>query len=93
MLRLLIILLIFPSIAMCEDSDMPDSIKDVKARHEERLLQLPGVASVGIGLDENGNQAIIVGLTSRDPNTESKIPPRLEGYPVLIQIVGNIKAQ
>ena len=93
MLRLLIILLIFPSIALCEESDMPASIKDVKSRHEASLLQLPGVVSVGVGLDEKGNQAIIVGLTSRDPDTESKIPPRLEGYPVVIRIVGKIKAQ
>jgi hypothetical protein len=92
-LRLLIIVLALPAIAMCEDNDMPNSIKDVKTQHEERLLQLPGVVSVGIGQDENGNPAIIVSLAHPDTDTESQLPNLLEGYPVLVQIVGRIKAQ
>jgi hypothetical protein len=92
-LRLLIIVLALPVIAMCEDSDMPNLINDVKAQHEERLLQLPGVVSVGIGQDENENPAIIIGLAHPDPKTESRLPNRLEGYPVLVWIVGRIKAQ
>ena len=72
---------------------MPPSIKDVKSRHEKRLLQLPGVISVGIGKDENGIPAIIVGLKSSNPQTESQLPTRLEGYPVQVRVVGEIKAQ
>ena len=72
---------------------MPNSIKDVKTQHEERLLQIPGVVSVGIGLDENGKPAIIVGLERPDPETESQLPSQLEGYPVVVRIVGRIKAQ
>ena len=91
--RLLIILLVLPAIAMSEDSKMPNSIKDVKTQHEERLLQIPGVVSVGIGLDENGKPAIIVGLERPDPETESQLPSQLEGYPVVVRIVGRVKAQ
>ncbi len=91
--RLLIILLVLPAIAMCEDSKMPKSIKDVKTQHEERLLQLPGVVMVGIGQDENRNPAIIVGLERPDPETESQLPALLDGYPVVVRIVGRIKAQ
>ena len=72
---------------------MPTSIKEVKTQHEARLLQLPGVVSVGVGRDENGNSAIIVGLERPEPETESQLPSRLEGYPVVIRIVGRIKAQ
>ena len=92
-LRLLFILLVLPALAMCEDNDMQDSIKDVKTRHEDRLLKLPGVTSVGIGQDEGGSPAIIVGLANHDPKTESMIPSRLEGYPVVIRLVGQVKAQ
>jgi hypothetical protein len=91
--RLLIILLALPAIAISEDSKMPKSIKDVKTQHEERLLQLPGVATVGIGQDENGNPLIIVGMERPDPETESQLPTRLEGYTVVVRIVGRIKAQ
>ena len=92
-LRLLIILLVLPAIAMSEDNKKPKSIKDVKTQHEERLLQLPGVVMVGIGQDENGNPAIIVGLERSDPETESQLPTQLEGYPVVVRIVGRIKAR
>ena len=90
--RLLIILLVLPAIAISENNKMPNLIKDVKTQHEQHLLQLPGVVSVGIGQDENGTPAIIVGLERPDPETESQLPTRLDGYPVVVRIVGRIKA-
>ena len=92
-IHLLTILLLLPAIAMCEEYDMPTSIKEVKTKHEARLLQLPGVVSVGLGRDENGNSAIIVGLERPESAKDSHVPSRLEGYPVVIRIVGQIKAQ
>jgi hypothetical protein len=71
---------------------MPSSINDVKARHEAALLRLPDVVSVGIGLDENSNPAIIVGLKRPNPETESQLPTQLQGYTVLVRIVGEIRA-
>ena len=72
---------------------MPLSIKEVKNRHKIRLLQLPGVVSVGIGKDKNGIPVINVGLESPNPETESQLPGRLEGHPVQVRFVGKIKAQ
>jgi hypothetical protein len=72
---------------------MPLSIKEVKKQHEARLLQLPGVASVGIGLDQNGRSAIFIGLDRPNAETEAQIPAELEGYPVRIRVVGTIKAR
>ena len=89
----LFILLVLPAISMGEDGTMPTTIGDVKTQHEARMLQLPGVVSVGIGRDENGNPAIIVGLEGPHSETESQLPVRLEGYPVVVRIVGRIKAQ
>ena len=91
--RLLALLLLLPSMVMCGDEDMPHSIKEVKTQHETRLLQLPGVVSVGIGLDENGQSAIIVGLDKPNPETKAQMPEKLEGYPVVVRVVGPIKAQ
>lgn len=90
---LLVIWIVSIGIAFAEESDMHSSIKEVKSRHEARLLQLPDVVSVGIGRDENGNPAIIVGLNHSNPATESRLPAELEGYPVRLRIVGEIKAQ
>ncbi|NNL76089.1 MAG: hypothetical protein HKO68_07115 [Desulfobacterales bacterium] len=72
---------------------MPTSIKDVKTQYEAQLLQLPGVVSVGIGRDENGKPAILVGLAHPNPATESQLPTRLGGYLVVTRTVGQIKAQ
>jgi len=90
---LLSIVLLTPLLALGDDLDMSSSIQEVKKQHEALLLDMPGVVSVGIGLDPNGNQAIIVGLDGSHPKTEEKIPSILEGFPVVIQIIGPVKAQ
>ena len=79
--------------AMGGACDMSPSIKEVKNKYEAQLLQMAGVVSVGIGLDKNGQQAIIIGLDGPNPKTEAQLPTELEGYPVRIQTVGQIKAQ
>ena len=89
----LVIVLITPWLALGDDLGMSPSIQDVKKQNEERFLTMPGVVSVGIGLDPNGNQAIIVGLDASNPEIESNIPKMLEGIPVIIKIVGSLKAQ
>ena len=91
--KLLTLFLILPIIAAGEESDMPISIKEVKEQYEVQLLQLPGVVSVGIGRDDNGKPAIVVGLERSNPATEAQLPHRLEGYPVVLTIVGQIKSQ
>ena len=89
----LAILLITPWLALGDDSGMSASIQEVKKQHEARFLDLTGVVSVGIGLDPNGNQAIIVGLDAPNPEIEAKIPTVVEGFPVIIRIIGSLKAQ
>ena len=87
------IVLIIPLVALGDEPDMPSSIQDVKKQHEALFLDMPGVVSVGIGLDPNGNEAIIVGLDGSHPETKAKIPSMLEDFPVVIQMVGSLKAQ
>ncbi len=72
---------------------MEPSIQEVKKQHEERLLGLPGVVSVGIGLDQNGQSAIIIGLDGSNPDIEAQLPDHLEGYTVVLKDVGSIKTQ
>ena len=71
---------------------MSPSIQEVKKKHETDLLAMPGVVSVGIGLDKAGQPAIIVGLDGPRPETREQLPPDLEGYTVSTQIIGTIKA-
>ncbi|MEJ2704070.1 MAG: hypothetical protein P8Z79_16670 [Sedimentisphaerales bacterium] len=72
---------------------MSSSIKGVKKRHQARLLALPGVVSVGIGLNKDGQSAIVLGLDSPNAESQSQLPSTLEGYPVEVRIVGTLRAQ
>jgi hypothetical protein len=70
---------------------MSPSIEEVKKKHTQRLLAMPGVISVGIGKNPEGQSVIIIGLESLHPEKEKKIPKTLEGYPVQIEIIDKIK--
>ena len=91
--QLLTIMLVSAAVALRGACDMSPSIKEVKTRYETQILQMAGVVSVGIGLDKNGREAIIIGLEGPNTETEARLPSELEGYPVIIQTVGRIKAQ
>ncbi len=85
--------LIIPLLALGDDLGMSPSIQEVKKQHETQFLKMTGVVSVGIGLDPDGNQAIIVGLDGSHPETEAAVPKTIEGFPVVVQIIGSIRAQ
>jgi hypothetical protein len=48
---------------------------------------------VGIGLDDKGQSAIIIGVESQDKLDKLALPEALDGYPVKVQITGTIRAQ
>ena len=73
--------------------EMPPSIQEVKARHEQRLMAAPGVVAVGVGQDADGKQAIIVSLDRERPKVRASMPGELEGYPVRVQVIGPVRAQ
>ena len=72
---------------------MSPTIEEVKAKHVDRLMALPGVVSVGIGRDSAGNPAIVIGLDHARPDTEAQLPASLEEYPVVVEVIGPIRAQ
>lgn len=76
-----------------EDRAVSPAIKEVKAKHAERLMAMPGVVSVGIGKNPDGQFVIVVGLDGPHPKTVEQIPKVLEGYPVRVEIIGPIKAR
>ena len=54
-----------------EDRAVSPTIQEVNAKHAERLLAMPGVVSVGIGKNPDGQFVIIVGLDGPRPKTVS----------------------
>jgi hypothetical protein len=76
-----------------EDRAVSPTIQEVKAKHAERLMAMPGVVSVGIGKNPDGQFVIIVGLDGPRPKTVEQIPKVLEGYPVRVEITCPVKAR
>ncbi len=71
---------------------MTMTIQQAKEKHQAELMALPGVVSIGIGLSEE-ETVIIIGLDGKHPCTEKALPKELQGYKVVSQNVGTVKAQ
>jgi hypothetical protein len=76
-----------------EDTTVSPTIQEVKAKHENRLLGMPGVVSVGIGKNPDGQLVIIVGLDGPRPKTVEQLPKVLDNYPVRVEVIGPVKAR
>ena len=76
-----------------QEGCMRPSIQEAKTKHEQRLLAMPGVVSVGIGLDSRGTAVIVVGLDGPRPETVKELPVTLEGYSVETRVIGPVKAR
>ncbi len=68
------------------------SIKDVLQRHTPQLMSISGVVGTGIG-ECDGKPCIKVLVIKRTPELIQKIPSSLDGFPVVIEARGIIRAQ
>ena len=67
------------------------TIVEVLKEHTEELMSLPGVVGTAQGLC-NDNPCIKVLVIEKTPELAQKIPNSLEGYPVMIEETGEIRA-
>ncbi len=67
------------------------TIVEVLKEHTEELMSLPGVVGTAQGLC-NDNPCIKVLVIEKTPELVQKIPDILEGYPVMIEETGEIRA-
>ena len=66
------------------------SIDEVLAAHTDSLMALPGVVGTAIALCD-GERCIKVFLADSSADTKARIPPRLEGYQVVVEVTGTIR--
>ena len=67
-------------------------INAVLADHDDRLLAIPGVVGVYVGLMEDGKTPCLkVMLSERKRAAEQPIPSSIEGYPVVYEVTGEVK--
>jgi hypothetical protein len=68
------------------------SIEEALRRHQDRLLALPGVVGVGIG-EHAGRPVLVVFLDRPAGELEATtFPTDLEGFPVELEVVGEVRA-
>lgn len=76
-----------------ENDTMPaDDIKVVMEAHVDELMAIAGVVGVAIGALDDGRPCIRVLIIEDDPELRGRIPRELEGYPVVIDVTGEIRA-
>jgi hypothetical protein len=66
------------------------SINEVLAAHADSLMALPGVVGTAIGLCD-GERCIKVLVADSNPETKRRMPSRLEGYRVVMELTGPIR--
>ena len=67
-------------------------INEILRAHDKQLLALPGVVGVYVGvLDDGKTPCLKVVLAQKSAETERAIPKALEGYPVIIEVTGEIR--
>ena len=67
------------------------TIKEVLKENTNELMSLPGVIGTAEGLCDD-KPCIKVFVMEKTPELDEKIPHTLEGYPVLIEETGEIRA-
>lgn len=61
-------------------------------KHQDRLMAIPGVSGVGIGGSED-SPVIVVMVTTGGTAMRKQLPDQIEGYPVKVEVTGEITAQ
>lgn len=67
------------------------TITEVLKKHQHEIMSIPGVVGVGIGA-ENGNQVLKVLVKQKTPELMQQVPTELEGFKVIVEEVGEVKA-
>ena len=75
-----------------DSSPTKPDINAVLAAHDKRLLAIEGVTGVYVGLLPDGKTpCLTVMLTRKTAANEAAIPRMIDGYPVVVEVTGEIK--
>ncbi|CAN5467187.1 hypothetical protein BH18VER1_BH18VER1_12410 [soil metagenome] len=78
---------------MSETSPAPRrDINAVLADCDDRLLAIPGVVGVYVGLlEDEKTPCLKVMVSERKSAAEQPIPASIEGYPVVVEVTGELR--
>jgi hypothetical protein len=82
----------FEIMAQNKSSTPRHDIDDVLRAHDKALLAIRGVVGVYVGLLDDGKTPCLkVMVAQKSAGTGRAIPKTLEGYPVVIEVTGEIR--
>jgi hypothetical protein len=67
-------------------------LAEVLARHTPPFMAMPGVVGTYQGADSTGQPVFVVMIAHEDPALAARIPPTLEGWPVRVEVTGELRA-
>lgn len=89
----LALFIVVPSAMTQTSSPTPRrEINAVLAEHDDRLLAIPGVVGVYVGLLEDGKTPCLKIMLARARTaTDAALPREIEGYPVVAEVTGEMR--
>jgi len=78
----------------CIPSGSQRPMADVLKSHTPELMSIDGVVGTGegkLGDRPGGRPAILVLVARRTPEIDARVPKEIEGYPVEIRVVGEVR--
>lgn len=67
------------------------TIEQAQQDHTDAWMVIPGVVGTGIGQNK-GKPCILILTASNTERVRQKIPSTVEGYPVVVQYIGEVRA-
>ena len=85
---------VYPQAMAQNTSSKPKrDINAVLADHDKQLLTIPDVVGVYVGTsDDRRTPCLKVMLARANPESQRKIPREIEGYPVVTEVTGDVRA-
>lgn len=81
-----------PSEPPAREKKVRPSIEEVQKRLTDKVMALPGVVGTAIG-EKDGQPCIKVLIARMSPLLEKEIPSQIEGFPVVTDVTGDIRAR
>src|SRR6266699_2744399 len=81
-----------PNMAQNNSPSPKRDINVVLAAHDKELLAIPGVVGVYVGTLEDRRTPCLRVMVARKTAESRKVPQSIEGYPIVIEVTGEIRA-
>jgi hypothetical protein len=84
-------LMVVSNQVMSETPSGHTGINAVLAAHEKELLAIPGVVGIYVGVLDDGKSPCLKIMLARRTPESSQIPTQIDGFPVRLEVTGEIR--